>query len=287
MISWIVGLLILGAMAETTMVTQSYTDYLKQHVSWEVVDYEDNVFKGWTTEEFDRLLGDWKDAEDELPPATGELTTLPEGANCQHEIRNQGNCGSCWAFAVASMISDNCCRAKQDYGWLAPQELVACAHNQCEGCNGGTRSTAIDYVIANGLVPEACYPYVARDTSCPTKCNDGKDWKAAHVCQCKTRVDCGKQPSSWTECLKKGAIAAGMLVYSDFSYYKSGIYCWDKKSAYRGGHAIRCVGAQDKALICANSWGTGWGDQGYFKISTEANCGLNFQISNWICTDYA
>ena len=287
MMSLILGLLVLGAMAETTLVSQEYTDYLKKHVSWEVVDYKDNVFKGWTNEEFDHMLGDWQGSETELPPATGHLDNLPPRADCKHVIRDQGNCGSCWAFSVASMISDNCCAAKQDYGWLSPQELVSCAHNQCEGCDGGTRSTAIDYVITNGLVPEACYPYIAQDASCPTKCANGGDWKSAHVCKCKARIDCGKQLSSWTACLSKGSIAAGMLVYTDFSYYKSGVYCWDKKSTYRGGHAIRCIGVEGKALICANSWGTSWGDKGYFKISTEANCGLNVSISNWICTDYA
>jgi len=276
----ILAILIAAISAEELLVTQEYTDYLKKHVSWEVVDYEENVFRGWTVEEASLLLGD---SESDYVPegvAIKADTNLPasinwQGANCIHEIHNQGSCGSCWAFATASVASDLCCLQNKDYGWLSPQELVSCDKKN-GGCNGGLAATGLEYVKTNGLVPEACYPYLARGEACPNKCKDGSDWASAHVCKCKELVDCGTLPLMKT-CLKDGPITVRMLVYSDFFNYKSGIYCWDHSSTFRGGHAIRCIGYGEGAkpyLRCANSWGPSWGDMGYFNISVEDGCGI-------------
>ncbi len=276
----ILALLVAAIAADNLLVTPEYTQYLKATVNWEVADYEDNVFKGWTVEEFKALLGDQE--SDFVPeeatlavagPAPKEINW--QGADCIHEIHNQGSCGSCWAFATASVTSDRCCLQNKDYGWLSPQELMSC-DKQNSGCNGGLAATALQYVQKNGLVPETCYPYAARAEACPTKCKDGKDWTASHVCKCKTLVDCGTLPLM-KECLKKGPIAVRMKVYQDFTSYKSGVYCWDKRSGFLGGHAIRCVGYSDTPkpnLNCANSWGPTWGNKGYFQIEATEDCGV-------------
>lgn len=277
--------ILLAAVSAELLVTPEYTDYLKKHVDWEVVDYEDNIFKGWTVEEAKSLLGE-EDIDyilDDMEPVT--MTALPssinwKGASCVHEIHNQGSCGSCWAFATASVASDRCCLQNKDYGWLSPQELTSCDKNN-SGCNGGLAATAFNYVKANGLVPEACYPYVARAESCPTKCKDGSSWAAAHVCKCQTIVDCGTE-SGMKACLKEGPITVRLIVYRDFMNYKSGVYCWNGSGSTLGGHAIRCVGYSDTPkpnLNCANSWGTSWGNNGYFQISTGENCGLRMNAS--------
>lgn len=273
--------LLLAVYCQEMLVTPEYTEYLKKHVSWEVVDYEDNIFRGWTVEEAQALLGD-KDLPIDFEGQLPEDTPIPseigwKGANCIHEIHNQGNCGSCWAFATASVSADLCCIQKQDYGWLSPQELVYCDKSTGnEGCNGGLAANALKYVQANGLVDEKCLPYVGRDGSCPYKCQDGREWKAAHVCKANTLVDCGELPNM-IKCLKDGPITTRMIVYNDFFNYKSGIYCWDQRSGQAGGHAIRCISYSSDPqphLYCANSWGVNWGEKGYFKISTKNGCGI-------------
>ena len=284
----ILGLLIAMCMAQELAVTKHYTDYLKVHVSWEVQDYEENIFRGWTVDEVEQLFGDSDINLEGVPHAPIVIKDAPEAldwttADCTHEIRNQGNCGSCWAFSVSSVVSDRCCLNGKDYGWLAPQELVSCDRSN-SGCNGGDRTAATRYVEKNGLVPEKCFPYAGAASSCPTKCNDGSAWVAAHVCKCKDVKICNGAEGI-ISCAATGPVAVGMAVYADFMYYKSGVYKWDKKSALRGYHAIRLVGYGADFWKCANSWGTTWGMQGYFMIA-KGDCGIESR-NPVICTPAA
>eukprot|EP00831_Metopus_contortus_P078039 TRINITY_DN7463_c0_g1_i3.p1 TRINITY_DN7463_c0_g1~~TRINITY_DN7463_c0_g1_i3.p1 ORF type:complete len:371 (+),score=66.99 TRINITY_DN7463_c0_g1_i3:64-1176(+) len=269
-------------------------DVYKRQVStqstWEVVEYEDNIFKGWTEDELKSLLGDL-DRETLVQGELPESRPVPSSidwtdSKCYHAVRNQGNCGSCWAFATTGVVSDHCCLSDKDYGWLAPQELVSCDRAINSGCNGGLASDALKYVQENGLVPEACFTYMAKDTACPKTCNDQSDWKSAHVCKCKTLVDCGTL-EGMKQCLLKGPIAVRMLMHMDFFHYKSGVYCWDNKSDYIGGHAIRAVGYGEDPepfFRCANSWSPVWGENGHFKISPKADCGLRTtEHDAWYC----
>lgn len=280
--------------AEEMLVTPEYTDYLKKHVTWEVVDYEDNVFRGWTVEEAKVLLGD-----EDLPLMVEgediEAGPLPtsvnwKGAACIHDIHNQGNCGSCWAFATSSVVSDKCCMQSKDMGWLSPQELVYCDKSTGnQGCNGGLAANGLKYVQKNGLVSEECLPYVAKDGTCPKKCKTEKGWDEDHVCKPKTLVDCGGL-DKMIACLKTGPITVRMIVYNDFFNYKGGIYCWDQRSSAAGGHAIRCVGHDNEPephFICANSWGANWGEKGYFRISSKNGCGIRLTAHDaWAANDY-
>jgi len=274
----LIALLLASCLCAETAVTRAYTDYLKKHVEWEVVDYEDNIFKGWTDEEVNALFGDHMDyfADMIADPNPIDTKYMPESLDwsddaCTHEIRNQGQCGSCWTFSVAGVVSDRCCKAGQDHGWLAPQELLSCDKSN-DGCNGGDRTAAMNFVAQKGLVHEACFPYVAKEAPCPKTCADGKEWNASHVCKCTNVRHCDGEKGI-ISCLATGPVAVGMLVYADFMYYKGGIYKWDHKSAYRGAHAIRLVGYGPDFWKCANSWGTAWGEQGFFRIG-KGECNI-------------
>lgn len=271
----ILAFLLISCFAEEMAVTQEYTDYLKKHVTWEVADYEDNVFRGWTVDEVMSILNQME-PEEELPIVDDPEyeATLPKSfdwtekmADCIHPIHNQGNCGSCWAFSAASVVADRCCIFKEDKGWLSPQELVSCDKRN-SGCSGGWEYWGLDYVAQNGLVPEACYPYLGRNSACPNKCVDGSDWKAAHVCKCKAKVEC-QGATKMKACILTGPVTAGMWVYNDFLHYKSGVYHWNRQGGRLGGHAIRCIAFSDAPepnWKCANSWGEGWGEKGFFRI---------------------
>lgn len=283
----ILGLLLLACFAEEFLVTKEYTDYLKRHVDWEVQEYEDNIFKGWTDSEIKQLLGDQTvdlvNAEnfvnDKKMIYPAELNWV--GADCTHKIRNQGNCGSCWAFSVAGMVSDRCCMNEVDHGWLSPQELVSCDWKN-HGCEGGDRTFATQFVISNnGLVHDECFAYQAKKTPCPKKCEDGKDWKKSHVCKCKAYKICSGHDNI-IACLATGPLAVGMKVYADFMLYKSGIYKWDRRSELKGYHAIKMVGYGEEYWNCANSWGENWGEKGYFRI-LKGECDIE-ERNPVICT---
>jgi hypothetical protein len=278
------------ALCHEMLVTKEYTDYLKRHVSWEVVDYEENIFRGWTVEEAKVLLG-FQEGEDynfEVyePSVPAPAAIDWEGANCELEVRNQGNCGSCWAFATTNMLSSRCCLMTSDHGWLAPQELVSC-DKKSQGCGGGWCTWALDYVKSvHGMVPEKCYPYLARNNPCPTKCVDGSDWKKAHVCDCV-----GAYKIINTEALIKAGLATGPVtlafgVCRSFMNYKNGYYKCDCNGQYVGLHAVTGVGfgntpaPENKCYYkVKNSWGTGWGIQGYFMIYCD-QCGMSGTYPN-------
>ena len=255
------------------VVTKEYVDYLKKHVDWEVEDYENNIFRGWTVDEAKSYLGliDSNTEFDGAPQV--EEVAVPHtmnwaGAACDHSPKNQGSCGSCWAFASAAMLSDRCCIQAVDKGWLAPQELVSCDKGS-SACYGGSLSSPITYFQrVGGLVPEACDPYLGQNTACPTKCTTGSAWASSHVCRCNKVVNC-YGTMGIKSCLIKGPASIAFSVCQSFMSYKSGIYKCDCTS-YIGGHATLAMGYSDNPecnFYVKNSWGKYWGIGGYFNIA--------------------
>ena len=268
-----------AALCSEMIISKEYVEQLKKTVTWEVEEYENSIFKGWSMDEARMFLGmvsnehgpQYPEHVPEAVPA--ELSW--KGADCIHEVRNQGNCGSCWAFAATGMLTDRCCIHSTDQGWLAPQELVSC-ERYSHGCSGGYMSSPIQYMVQHGgLVREACYPYQAKDLSCPSKCVDGSDWKAAHVCKCNNPQSCSGT-SNLKSCLKTGPVTYSFMVCQSFFSYKSGIYHCDCGS-YIGGHAVLAVGYGDTPechFVTKNSWSHVWGENGYFKMACNT-CGLS------------
>jgi len=285
----IVFLTISAVFCKEMAVTQQYTDYLKRHVDWEVVDYEENIFRGWTVDEVKALLIQELPESDELLPNVEADTALPSkfvwGANCIHGVRDQANCGSCWAIASADMLADRCClHTEKDQGFLSPQELVSC-DSVSFGCQGGWPSWAFDYIKrVGGLVREACFPYGAKNLPCPSSCVDGSDWKAAHVCRCDNYSKCIGVEQMKT-CLKSGPITAAFYVPPSFLYFKSGIYKCSGSSL--GLHAIVITGYNNEPechWIIRNSWGSKWGMEGYIYMACQT-CGIHgsYPNGNIIC----
>lgn len=280
----LIVLLATGVFCEEMIVTMEYTDYLKKHVSWEVVDYEDNIFRGWTVGEAQSLLLHKIPEYDESLPVVEPDTILPSELirddKCKHEVVDQKECGSCWAIAFAGMLSDRCClHTREDHGWLSIQELVSC-ETRSEGCQGGWPYWALQYAVANkGLVHEACFLYKAKDTECIRKCEDGEDWKASHVCNCLEPKQCIGVDSMKT-CLTTGPITATLYVSKSLFGYKSGIYECDGYS--QGLHAVIVEGFSDKEgcyWIARNSWGKSWGMEGRFHIACTT-CGIDGKFNN-------
>mmetsp|Transcript_34368 Transcript_34368/g.60236 ORF Transcript_34368/g.60236 Transcript_34368/m.60236 type:complete len:292 (-) Transcript_34368:439-1314(-) len=216
--------------------------------------------------------------------AIQEFLTLPESfdsrvqwPSCVHPIRDQGQCGSCWAFGGTEALSDRYCIQKNTQVVLSPQFLVSC-DSENYGCNGGYLDLAWEYMENPGVPADSCDAYVSgnsgSDGPCPATCADGSSPKYFKA----TNVNSYDSPTSIkTAIIQGGPIETAFTVYEDFFSYTSGIYV-HKSGGVAGGHAVKIVGWGNQNgtdyWIVANSWGTGWGIQGFFNIAF-GQCGID------------
>jgi len=237
-----------------------------------------NQFSGMTETEVQRfLLGTIIKPFAPMPSEEAEILkdfiTLPTSFNskdqwpsCIHAIRDQARCGSCWAFSASEVLSDRTCIEGGDNVVLSPQDMVSCDRSNY-GCQGGYLNKAWDYLSGTGIVSDACYPYVSGDgqvPSCRSSCSGSGTWKKYKSQRYSTfrNIDSIKQ-----EVYTNGPVQTGFTVYSDFMTYHSGVYHHTSGNQL-GGHAVKIVGwgvaGSDPYWIVANSWGTGWGLNGFF-----------------------
>jgi len=205
-----------------------------------------------------------------------------------HPIRDQAQCGSCWAFGATESLSDRFAIATNGTInlVLSPEDLVSCDDSDY-GCEGGYLQNAWDYMVNSGVVTESCFPYQAGGGDAPdciNSCQDGSPWKKYYVVDGTVVTFPQNADTIAADILKNGPVEAGFDVYTDFFSYKSGVYV-HKTGGLAGGHAIKLLGWGTDAKsglnywIAANSWGTSWGQSGYFWIAKGSNeCGIEEDV---------
>jgi len=181
-------------------------------------------------------------------------------------VRDQMNCGSCWAFATTAALEANLMIATGGVSDLAEQIMVSCSG--AGSCNGGYIDRASNFILGTGLPSELAYPYTAQNGACA---NALAGWKNATSGITSWHYVAGTSRPTLSqikdELATYGPLVTTMSVYSDFYYYAGGVYQYTS-GTYQGGHAILLVGYDDaqQYFIVKNSWGGSWGESGYFKI---------------------
>jgi len=209
-------------------------------------------------------------------------------AGCVLPVRDQGQCGSCWAFGCVESSSDRLCIAsqgKKNYTFpLSVEQLVSCNVGGLEGCSGGDPITAFLYTAEWGLPKDSCFPYTAGSGTappCASECVNGDPWDLYYNSVSSIRwhlTMSGIMDSLFTN----GPVEACFTVYEDFMKYKSGIYVHNTGDAL-GGHCIKLIGwgveNNVEYWIAQNSWGTRWGESGFFRIQKGVNmCGIEGEV---------
>ena len=187
-------------------------------------------------------------------------------------IKDQGQCGSCWAFGALGAVEARVKLAADNPGLIpdfSEQYLLSCSPGDC---GGWYMDEAAGWLLCEGTVDEACFPYAALDTiPCSDSCFDRESRKYksegwSWVCDNWYTVDVDRIKQ---EILSGGPVATFMYVYDDFGAYNGGVYK-HTYGDYRGGHSVDIVGwgndGVDDYWICKNSWGPYWGEAGWFRI---------------------
>ena len=200
------------------------------------------------------------------------------GQNYVSPILDQGNCGSCVAFATIGTLETqfNISSLMPFRGLkLSPQNLFACGGGACDF--GWQPESAAQFLQNTGVVDESCLPYSSGATGQDVQCSACSDSS-----QRTYKISGYKTPTRGTvdldlikQALQDGPLVTTMVVSADFLTYSSGVYKHTSGDML-GGHAVSIVGYDDKlrAFIVRNSWGPEWGVGGFVYISYDDDSGI-------------
>lgn len=231
-------------------------------------------------------------------------------------IRDQGACGSSWAWATTACLSDRI--SLRSFGrispTLSPVPLLLCSGAEEDkkygksGCGYASILRSFIYLYVHGTTTESCGGTTKEDLPiCTEAMGPSKDlcrgsssnpvttvergtparkYRAvAPVVVAGTRAQGGDDISIMSEIYLNGPVVSGFTVYPDFYNFdaKSEIYEWQGVGPAVGGHAVRILGwgvdAGTDYWIVANSWGADWGENGYFRmVRGKNNCGIESNV---------
>lgn len=272
-----------------------------QEANPDAVFSTDTPFTLMTEEEFSNFVGMSYDAmapltdvnvtEDDSPSsALPESTDTPTNdslsllnsvdwstTRCATPVKNQGSCGSCWAFAAVGTLESAYCLQNNQLPSFSEQELTSC-ERRSYGCNGGWPTSALDYVRNNGgICTSSSYPYTSGNTRWTGSCRSSCSRQSLSI---REVVSVRTTESAFLNALNQQAIS--VLVAAGNNVWKQ----------YRGGVVSQCDTRQlDHAVLAVgygstsgqpffkikNSWGTNWGDRGYMYLrrsGSSSACGV-------------
>jgi len=199
--------------------------------------------------------------------------------------KDQGQCGSCWTFSAAGALEGNY-NIKNNLSnspiSFSEQQFVDCATSAGNGCSGGLSNYVFKYTEKHGVELESVYPYTSGETGYAGECQYITSQqlfknKGYNYCTNENTVGENVKPcnlSSWQALLARGPFSVYMEADSDdFQSYAGGVLSFSTEDCSNGyDHAVLAVGwgvdegTGQTYVLVRNSWSTGWGENGYFRV---------------------
>jgi len=250
-----------------------------------------NEYADWSNEEYKAFLTGYKKTNSSLvgatfvPPSNVEV---PDEVDWRKEgyvtpVKNQGQCGSCWAFSTTGSLEGQNFKKTGKLVSLSEQNLVDCSRKQGNmGCQGGLMDDAFQYIKVNkGIDTEESYPYEGKNGQCRFKTSTVGATDTGFTDIASGDEDALKTAAATVGPISVAIDAAGLR----FQLYRHGIFDNPRCSSTKLDHGVLVVGygtqdGKDYWLV-KNSWGESWGMEGYIMMSRNKNnqCGIATQAS--------
>jgi C1A family cysteine protease len=183
-------------------------------------------------------------------------------------VKNQAQCGSCWAFSATEQIESDSMRTLGTNYVLSPQQIVSCDHTAF-GCGGGWTEHAYNYVSrTGGLETDADYPYTSATGNSGTCKSNSDDYKVT-----VTKYYTVQGENQMAQYMQSTGPLSVCLDASSWQTYRSGILP-ASQCGNSVDHCVQAVGVDTSSngyWKVRNSWGTSWGEKGFIRLQYGTN----------------
>lgn len=255
-----------------------------------------NEFSDLSHDEFKKMYLGLKLSDDQIPRRNEspenfkyrDSEDLPKSVDWRKKgavarVKNQGQCGSCWAFSTVAAVEGINQIVKGNLTELSEQELIDCDTTYNNGCNGGLMDYAFAFIVSNGgLHKEDDYPYLMEEGTC----QESRDEAEVVTIDGYHDVPANDEKSFLKALANQPLSVAIDASGRDFQFYSGGVF--DGQCGTDLDHGVAAVGYGTSKgvdyVVVKNSWGAKWGEKGFIRMKRntgkpEGKCGINKMAS--------
>ncbi|KAL4440903.1 hypothetical protein ABPG74_009316 [Tetrahymena malaccensis] len=186
------------------------------------------------------------------------------------KVKDQGACGSCWAFGITSTIENLYSFKKNLNINFSEQQLVDCTHSGINGCHGGWFTDGYEYAKSTGIAITSRYPYTATFGTC-------RDKQVGQLYKISTYKNLPNDSNSIKQALVTNGAISVAVDAGNWASYRSGIF--SVRTTGQINKAATIIGYGPNYWLIRNTWGTGWGEAGHIRVANDGTGSIYLQYT--------